>query len=123
MTTSATNAFEDAEIAREELRSMAAVIMYSASGIDLDAASSGTPEAISACRVADALISLGYSRQSPASTTAADLPVIHDQLRYVLEEVDGHFSREKEFEAYWDKLLCEVDPYRVAAPEGDGGNE
>jgi len=81
---SVTDAFEDAEIAREEARSMAAVIMYSASGIDLDAASSGTPEAISACRVADALISLGYSRQSPASTTAADAP---DDVESIREDV------------------------------------
>jgi hypothetical protein len=43
-------------------KALAAIAMYAANGYDLDSASSGTPDAEAAYRVADAIIAAGFAR-------------------------------------------------------------
>jgi hypothetical protein len=44
----------------DERKRIAAIAMYAATGVDLDAATAGTPDADAAFRVADALLACGY---------------------------------------------------------------
>lgn len=55
----------DLSAALEQIRqrkAIAAIVMFYAFGHDLSSASAGTPDAIAAFRVADALIASGYGK-------------------------------------------------------------
>jgi len=93
---SATDAFEDAEIAREEL---------------LEAARAAIEEgAYNTLPLVQALANALEARQSPASATAADA------------WDEGVYAVTSNAWVDWADEMPD-NPYRVAAPEGDGGNE
>lgn len=124
---SPTDAFENAEIAREEGSDRDA-LHRALVGVISNANS--YPEKVQKHilgqntmplreKVVDAVIAAGFSRQSPASTTAADA---HGADWSDWQVGDDGPSCSCGFNGTPEE--CERSrAYRVAAPEGDGGNE
>lgn len=109
---SPTDGFEDAEIDREEgsEREVLARIIDTADPDGGNVPDDGAQPHGYWLNVADAILAAGFSRQSPASTTAADawdegLMFGRKNLHIPTRNMRTH------------------NPYRVAVPEGDGGNE
>lgn len=87
---------KDAEIAREELAEREA--LWEMIDVYVNENDNGDTHPL-----VDAILAAGFSRQSPASTTAAD-------------------AWDEGYNAFRQASLDISDnPYRVAAPEGDGG--